>query len=365
MNEMQGLGDRQADGSSFSFRGTWQEYLPIALTNFLLTVVTLGIYRFWAKARERRYLWSRTHFIDDSFEWTGTGKEMFIGFLMVMAVLLPALMIINLGVQALVLRGEAFLAGALVFIIYGGIFYLYHVARFRALRYKLSRTWWHGIRGGSDDGGWVYGWSGVWKTVVGTIVLGLLVPWSMTQLWNERWNKMSFGPHPIEARADSSGLMGRWLLIYLVPVIGFFAMAGVGVTGALLGSAAGDEGAMATGMAAMVLGGLIFYLVFLLVSLSFYALFYRHIAEATSVAGIQFEFTARTSDWLKLILGNIGLVIVTLGVGLLVLPFRNWRFIVRHMEAHGTVHLDALTQSATRAPTDAEGIADAFDFGAV
>jgi uncharacterized membrane protein YjgN (DUF898 family) len=365
MNDMQGVEGSGTDGSSFGFTGTWREFLPIAVTNFLLTIVTLGIYRFWAKARERRYLWSRTHFIDDSFEWTGTGKEMFLGFLIVMAVLLPTFVAIQFAAQALILRGQTLAAGILVFAVYGGIFYLYHVARFRALRYQLSRTWWHGIRGGSDHGGWDYGWSGVWKTLVGTLALGLLVPWAMTQLWNERWNRMSFGPHEFEANAETSGLMMRWLLVYLTPFAGFLLMLLAMGAGAALGSVGGSDGALVGGAVAAVIGGLLFYLVFLLASLSFYALFYRHVADATSVGGLQFEFTARTKDWLKLILGNIGLVIVTLGFGLLFLSYRNWSFVVRHMEARGHVDLDALTQSTTHAPTDAEGIADAFDFGAV
>ena len=71
------------------FTGTWREYLPIAATNALLIICTLGVYRFWASARQRRYLWSRTYVIDDSLEWTGTGREMFFGFLMVIAVLAP------------------------------------------------------------------------------------------------------------------------------------------------------------------------------------------------------------------------------------------------------------------------------------
>ena len=70
--------DAQSD-KAFDFHGTWQEYAPIAFTNLLLTIVTLGIYRFWATARTRRYLWSRTRFIDDRFEWAGTGMELFKG----------------------------------------------------------------------------------------------------------------------------------------------------------------------------------------------------------------------------------------------------------------------------------------------
>ena len=365
MNDAQAIGGQELSPSSIRFEGTWQEFLPIAVTNFLLTVVTLGIYRFWAKARERRYLWSRTRFIDDSFEWTGTGKEMFLGFLMVMAVLLPAILVINFLAEALVLRGQVLAAGALLFVIYGALFYLYHVARFRALRYQLSRTYWHGIRGGSDDGGWGYGWSGVWKTLVGTLALGLLVPWAMTQLWNERWSRMSFGPHHFEANADTSGLFLRWLLIYLAPIVGLFLMGAIGMTGVLMGSAGGETGAAIGGAIAIAIGFILFYIVFLLASLSYYALFYRHVASATSVAGLQFGFTARTGEWLMLVLGNLAIIVFTLGFGLLIIPYRNWSFIVRHMHVSGHVHLDQLVQSSTRAPTDAEGIADAFDFGSI
>ncbi|TMJ11640.1 MAG: DUF898 domain-containing protein [Alphaproteobacteria bacterium] len=346
MNAAHGAEDVQPE-TAIEFTGTWREYLPIALTNLLLTVVTLGIYRFWAKARERRYLWSRTRFIDEHLEWTGTGKEMFVGFLIVFLILLPVFYLANTFIQGLVLRGETREAGLLFFVLYGLVFYLIGVARFRALRYRLSRTWWHGIRGGSADGGWA---------------LGLLIPWAMTSLWNDRWNRMSFGQHQFEAAADTEGLFARWLLVYLVPVVGFF----------ILIAAAGSVGSMITEgaqpgpgfLVAMVLGVIGFYAAFLLVSLSYYAAYYREVALATSIAGIRFEFDARTRDWLKLILGNIALIIITLGVGALFLGYRNWAFAVRHMEAGGEIHLDTLTQSTSRAPGDAEGLADAFDIGA-
>jgi uncharacterized membrane protein YjgN (DUF898 family) len=368
MNDMSrgtALDERPAD-SSFSFTGTWREFLPIALTNFALTVVTLGFYRFWAKARERRYLWSRTHFIDDAFEWTGTGKEMFLGFLIVAAVLMPVILFVNFGFQAMVLRGQAALAGAILFTLYVGFFYLYHVAKFRALRYRLSRTWWHGIRGGSDAPGWDYGWKGMWKSAAGWAVFGFLVPWSMTQLWNDRWNRMSFGGHPFEADAHENGLLRRWLLLYLVPIVSLVVFAfAVGIMVAMPGAAPESGAPSAAGIAIAILSALVMYALVLLFGLSFYALFFRQVAAATSVGGLSFVFTARTRDWLKLILGNIGLVLATLGVGLLFLSYRNWAFVVRHMEASGVVDLDLLTQSSARAPSDAEGLADAFDFGAV
>lgn len=136
MNEMTHDALDRADdpASAFTFTGNWREFASIAFTNLLLTIVTLGIYRFWAKARERRYLWSRTRFIDDRLEWTGTGLEMFIGFLIVMAALVPVLLIFQFGVQALILRGEFGLGFLIGGALYAGLFFLFGVAVFRALR---------------------------------------------------------------------------------------------------------------------------------------------------------------------------------------------------------------------------------------
>jgi uncharacterized membrane protein YjgN (DUF898 family) len=369
MNEMRDVAAGEEPASAFTFTGEWREFLPIALTNLLLTVVTLGIYRFWAKARERRYLWSRTRFIDDHLEWTGTGTEMFIGFLIVMAVLIPIGLFVQFGFTAMVMRGDETAAMLIMTSIYVGIFYLVGVGQFRALRYRLSRTWWHGIRGGSDDGGWSYGWAYLWKTVLGWLAAGMMVPWSMTSLWNDRWNKMSFGQIEFGARAEIGNLIVRWLLIYLSPFVGLLLMGiAAGIGWALLGSdvfTSPTDTQAAMGIGAIFLMVTLFYLGFLLASLSYYAAFFRQVGDATAWGGIAFSFNARTKDWLKLVLGNIALVVFTLGAGLMFVAYRNWSFAVRHLEASGEVHLDALRQSLTTTRGDAEGIADAFDIGAI
>ena len=368
MNDYSGALEESAEAPlpAMAFTGTWREFLPIALTNLALTVVTLGIYRFWAKARERRYLWSRTHIVDDSLEWTGTGKEMFVGFLIVMAVLLPALFMLQFGLQAMVLRGHVAAAIVTGLLLYTLLFYLYHVARFRALRYQLSRTFWHGIRGGSDQPGWDYGVQGVWRTALGAGAMGLLMPWAQARLWDKRWNAMSFGPYPFRARTEFEPLMKRWLLIYLTPFLAVGLLFGLGIAGAGLGMTFGSGSGTPVAAAGGIIAALLLsYLAFLLLSLSYKALFYRHALASTKLASVDFSFNASTRDWLKLILGNIGLVIVTLGVGLLFISYRNWSFYIRHLEARGFLDFEALTQSEARAPNDAEGLADAFDFGAI
>jgi uncharacterized membrane protein YjgN (DUF898 family) len=186
-----------------------------------------------------------------------------------------------------------------------------------------------------------------------------MVPWSMTELWNSRWNKMSFGQHPFEAGADTEGLLKRWLLIYAVPL----AMVFIGLFG--LGALVGGGPGAGAGAGIVLLAVLFFYVGILLASLSYYAAYYRKVVSATSWGGIEFYFTARTKDWLKLILGSIGLVIVTLGFGALFIGYRNWSFAIRHLEASGEINLDSLLQSSVAAPREAEGFADAFDIGAI
>lgn len=351
---------------SVAFTGRWTEFLPIALTNLLLTIVTLGIYRFWAAARQRRYLWSRTRFLDESLEWAGTGWEMFRGFLIVAAFLVLLLLIVGFGAQALVLRGEFVAAGAILFAVYAGLFFIINVAMFRALRYRLSRSYWRGIRGGSDDAGWSYGWSGIWKTVVAFVTLTLLYPWAMTSLWNDRWNKMSYGPYAFRADADSSGLMGRWLLIFggtlAILIVAGVIMVGAGFAGAAVG---GDQGAGVSIGGAAIFAILLIYIGIPILFLAYYAAYYRKVAASTTLGPLELQFTARTKDWLMLILGHIGLTIVTLGFGLMFIGYRNWKFAVSHLHARGELDMTALTQSATRAPGEAEGLADMFDIGAI
>jgi uncharacterized membrane protein YjgN (DUF898 family) len=57
--------------------------LRLSLVNFLLNVITLSIYRFWAKTRVRRHIWSCVKINGEPLEYTGTGLELFLGALIV------------------------------------------------------------------------------------------------------------------------------------------------------------------------------------------------------------------------------------------------------------------------------------------
>jgi uncharacterized membrane protein YjgN (DUF898 family) len=342
------------DGRSIQFHGTMREFLPIAATNLLLTIATLFVYRSWAKARERRYLWSRTRFIDDNLEWTGTGKEMFVGFIIVALLLGVVYLTVNFAIPAIAIRyGPPAGVAALIGFYLVGMF-LYGLARFRGLRYRLSRTWWHGIRGGSNDPGWRYGLKAIGYYVASFLLAGFLYPWAQAKLWNERWSKMSFGPHPFSAHMTSDDTKGPYfafLAAFIIGnvVIGLFADPNVIVWGP------GNPRMMLPLLAYAAIGA---------TYLNFLAAYYRAAVEWTQIDELEFRLNADFTDWLKFYLATLGLAIITLGLAMAVYEFRKWRFITSRLEVFGTVDLDQLTQSRTHAPREAEGFLDALDLGA-
>lgn len=338
-------------GRAVEFTGRWQDYLGIAVTNLLLTIVTLGIYRFWAKARERRYLWSNTRLIDNELEWTGTGGEMFVGFLMAMGVLI--------GCSALVFGGAAVVGewfiyvGAFAFYIF--LLWAIGFAQFRALRYRLSRTYWRGIRGGSDSNGVGYGWTALGNNFVAGLTLGILTPRAIVENWNDRVRAMSFGPYMLDSDVDTVGLQSRWMMLYAV-YIGFliiFAVAGPD-----------PEATEPSFNAAALIGPLVLGLGIAIVMVSFWALFFRKAADSFHLGGISAGFDVSTVDWLKFYGRLIGLTIVTLGFGALMWGYWRWKFVMDRLALYGQIDVTELTQSTTAAPKDAEGFADAFDIGA-
>jgi hypothetical protein len=72
-----------------SFSGDRGEFRRLVSRGALLELVTLGFYRFWLATDIRRHLWSNTHIDGDAAEYTGRGKELLIGFLFALAILVP------------------------------------------------------------------------------------------------------------------------------------------------------------------------------------------------------------------------------------------------------------------------------------
>ncbi|HEX4504250.1 MAG TPA: DUF898 family protein, partial [Alphaproteobacteria bacterium] len=64
---------------TIAFRGPLAAFIGVVIINLLLTIVTLGIYRFWAKTRIRHFLWEHTSFAGEPLEYRGKGIELLVG----------------------------------------------------------------------------------------------------------------------------------------------------------------------------------------------------------------------------------------------------------------------------------------------
>ena len=114
------------------------------IKNKLLAIPTLGFYRFWGKTHLRRLLWQSIKIEGERLTYHGTAGELFIGFLVAMAVLAGISFVFQLVVGLFAMSSGAepnpiVIAGSQV-IYFIGFFALIAFARYRLWRYRLSRT---------------------------------------------------------------------------------------------------------------------------------------------------------------------------------------------------------------------------------
>src|SRR5262249_21576485 len=83
--------------ATFRFFGNEEPYWRLMIRGAVLLMVTLGIYRFWLATDQRRFLWANTEIAGDALEYAGTARELLIGFLIAVAVLVPLYAVLSLA----------------------------------------------------------------------------------------------------------------------------------------------------------------------------------------------------------------------------------------------------------------------------
>jgi uncharacterized membrane protein YjgN (DUF898 family) len=126
---------------TLAYRGEGSDLFTVMLKNLFLTLITLGIYTPWARTARRAYLWKQVEVGGDRLDYTGTGKELFFGYLKVAGCYLAfALLSRLIGYMspraAVVVQGVGALA----------VMVLLPFAVYWSRRYLLGRTRWRGIR---------------------------------------------------------------------------------------------------------------------------------------------------------------------------------------------------------------------------
>lgn len=199
------------------FLGSEGAFFGLLVRGSLLLMLTLGIYRFWFATDVRRFLWGNTEIAGDGLEYTGTARELLIGFLMAIALLLPINGLIFIGTLAPSLLPYSGTAGFVLLALLG------QFAFFRARRYRLTRTVFRGVRLYQTGSAWNYSVrSNLW-TILIVLTAGLAYPWAQANLERYKLRHTHFGD--LDGRFEGSGtrLFFRGFLLWLIVVGPFLA----------------------------------------------------------------------------------------------------------------------------------------------
>jgi uncharacterized membrane protein YjgN (DUF898 family) len=191
-----------------TFAGDRPAYRRLVMRGAFLELVTAGFYRFWLATDMRRHLWSRTSVDGDAPEYVGTAKQLLVGFLVAMAILVPIYVgYFLLGLEAERLQVFASIPLALFYYVF------LQFAIYRSRRYRLTRTVWRGVRFSMTGSGLNYAWRvGLW-TVLVFVSLGFALPWRQAALERFKMRYTSYGN--LQGRFDGTGgglfKQGWWL----------------------------------------------------------------------------------------------------------------------------------------------------------
>jgi uncharacterized membrane protein YjgN (DUF898 family) len=371
-----------APEQSFVYDGRLGELYAIFLKNLLLTIVTLGIYRFWGKTRIRRYVWSHVGFQGERFEYTGTGGELFKGFLIVLGFLVIA-GLLRTGIE--LWSGPDSGATVLAQILFlFAVVYLVFVAQYSAQRYRLTRTLWRGIRGGMTGSAWAYGGKALLYNAISGFTGWLAQPWASFRLIESRLNNSYFGDAKAQASLRASEVLGRYFAGYGLMIVIGMLVAGAGIaimaaTGALdafrvliEASAAGDK-PDPTGIDIKAIGVALFMFYVILVAWAVFGATFafawywsgvaREIADRLAVSELRFKSLVTGGSLIALYLGNVLILIFTVGLGLPIVLHRTLRFATTRYHVLGELDATRLAQSTLPRPRTGEGLLEAFDPG--
>ena len=132
--------NEQPKSYTLKFFGQGSEYFGIIIVNWLLTLITFGIYYPWARARKIKYLYGATALNDDRFAFHGTGKEMFRGFVKVILLWGVLLGILFAAQYFATTQGNLTVYVILLFVFYAIFLGMLPLIIHGAYRYRMSRT---------------------------------------------------------------------------------------------------------------------------------------------------------------------------------------------------------------------------------
>lgn len=303
-----------------SFHGAGGTLFGIHIVNTLLTLVTLGVYYFWAKTRLRQYLFSQTEIEGDRFAYHGTGRELLLGTLKAVLVFGVPIFLLNvvrdvLDVPVLVKVGAGLLSASLLFV-------LFPVAMVGARRYRLSRTSWRGIRFSFRGRAWEMMKIFILGTFFTGLTLGLYYPFFLAARQTFMVSHSYFGNERFDFDGQGRDLFWPFVLSILLtlPTLG-------------------------------------------LCWAWYIARKRRYFWGHTAFGAARFSCTVTGAALLGLWVVNVLLLVCTLGLGWPWVRVRNINFAFRNLALVGPLDLARIQQEAQTVSAIGEGLSGFFDSG--
>ncbi|MEI8145194.1 MAG: DUF898 family protein [Alphaproteobacteria bacterium] len=199
------------------FTGLAGELTGILLRGFVLQLVTLGIYRFWLTTEIRRFYWGHTSAGPETVAYTGTGMELFKGFLFALAIIVPIKLMAILIATYLPAADVITSVGVFVAFLFLGQY-----AAYAGRRYRLARTSWRGLRLRMTGSALAYALKAFGWSALVIMTLGLAYPWAAAALERIKMRETWFGDAQGSFSGDPLVLFRRgfalWLLGFGVPL---------------------------------------------------------------------------------------------------------------------------------------------------
>jgi len=309
----------QAQNYRFQFFGKGSEFFSIMIVNWLLTLITLGIYYPWARAKRLKYIFGQTALNDERFNFAGTGKEMFRGFIKVILFYIVIMAVYIL----LVLQQKPFMAFLAIVFLMASFFALYPLIVHGAFRYRMSRTSYRGIRFGYRGNRTELIKNCIKWSLLTIVTFGIYGAWMSMNVRRYTHQNIRYGN--VEFNNASDG--GAWFIINL-------------------------KGTLLT-----------------LVTLGIYSFWWQRnmfnyyidcISMQKGEQKIQCHSTATGGGFFKLMVVNMLITVFTLGFGVAWAQMRTQRFIWNNIKMEGDINLDEIHQTEAEY-TNAFG-EDAMDF---
>jgi len=303
------------------FSGTGGEYFRIWIVNLLLTIVTLGIYGAWAKVRRLRYFYGHTTLAGSSFEYHAQAKQILIGRLIALALILPYYLL-QYWLPLWSLAFLVLLMAALPFIIVRSQRFHLRMSSWRNVRFNYVGTY------GAAAAAYL-GWG-----LLTVLSIGLLAPYADLRRQRLKIAFSRFGGVPFEYGARP----GRFYVAYLVALgVGLLAIvAFVGLMGVVMAlifavGHTGKPGGLAASLqhvfkdpgnfgkkAGLVAGVGLFYLAYFVVLFLPYAIVKARTTNeslcSTTLRAHRLKSTLGGMALWGILVSNLLLVVVTLGL---------------------------------------------------